>query len=205
VLGNESRDFYGSRRALAHDQHGRLFGEDFVAVGHVHLGPTPDVNDDFPGLVGGDGVRHHPHAAHHLVVDAHLIDAIAAAPLDDFTYMGILEDVDTAAFLRTARTEAGLKVSDLARRSGVAESRISDYEHGRHEPSAAMLRRLLDATGHDLLAVRRRRVDVDRNARVFADVLSLVDAMPFDAMHRRSGRARSAPPTWAELLDRNSR
>lgn len=43
------------------------------------------------------------------------------------------------------------------------------------------------------------RVDPDRNAEVFADLLSLVDAIPFEAMHRRSDRGRPEPPTWAEL------
>jgi hypothetical protein len=57
-----------------------------------------------------------------------------------------------------------------------------------------MLQRLLDTTGHDLVAVRRAGVDVARNARVFADVLTLVDAIPY-----RGSRGRPAPPTWAEI------
>jgi transcriptional regulator with XRE-family HTH domain len=102
--------------------------------------------------------------------------------------------------LRRARTDAGLSVRELARRSGVAESRISDYEHGRHQPSVAMLQRLLDATGHDLIAVRRGGVDPERNGRVFADVLSLVDAIPFGDLQRRSGRTRPDPPRWSDLV-----
>ncbi|HEX5268590.1 MAG TPA: helix-turn-helix transcriptional regulator [Acidimicrobiales bacterium] len=102
--------------------------------------------------------------------------------------------------LRSARTRAGLSVRQLAQQSGVAESRISDYEHGRHQPSVAMLQRLLDAAGHDLIAVRRARVDPERNARVFADVLSLVDAVPFAEMHERSGRGRPDPPRWSDLV-----
>jgi transcriptional regulator with XRE-family HTH domain len=105
-----------------------------------------------------------------------------------------------ADILRAARLEAGMTARRLANVSGVAESRISDYEHGRHQPSVAMLQRLLDATGHDLVAVRR--VDPERNARVFADVLSLVDAVPFASMHQRSGRERPSPPTWTELTER---
>ena len=105
-----------------------------------------------------------------------------------------------AEILWRARREAGLTGRQLARASGVAESRISDYEHGRHQPSAAMLQRLLDATGHDLVAARRTRVDQERNARVFADLLSVVDAIPFAAMHERSGRVRPDPPRWTELV-----
>jgi transcriptional regulator with XRE-family HTH domain len=75
----------------------------------------------------------------------------------------------------------------------VAESRISDYEHARHQPSVAMLQRLLDATGCELIARKRRRVDVQRNARVFADLLSLVDAVPFSEIHEHSARTRPLP------------
>ena len=102
--------------------------------------------------------------------------------------------------LRRARTETGLSVRQLARRSGVAESRISDYEHGRHQPSVAMLQRLLDATGHELIAVRRPRIDPERNGRAFADVLSLADAIPFGELHRSSGRVRPDPPRWSDLV-----
>lgn len=86
----------------------------------------------------------------------------------------------------------------------MAESRISDYEHGRHQPSVAMLQRLLDATGHELVTVRRPTVDPRRNARVFADVLSLVDAIPFGEMHASSGRVRPDPPRWADLVRTSS-
>lgn len=103
--------------------------------------------------------------------------------------------------LRRARTEAGLSVRELSRRSGVAESRISDYEHGRHQPSVAMLQRLLDSTGHELIAVRRARIDPRRNALVFADVLSLADAIPFGALREQSGRARPDPPRWSDLVN----
>jgi transcriptional regulator with XRE-family HTH domain len=101
--------------------------------------------------------------------------------------------------LRLARRQAGLSVRQLAAVSGVAESRISDYEHGRHQPSVAMLQRLLDATGHDLIAVRRGRVDLERNARVLADVLTLVDAVPFAGSSGPGDRSRPDPPTWAEV------
>ena len=105
-----------------------------------------------------------------------------------------------AELLRESRRRAGLTLRQVSRVSGVAESRISDYEHGRHEPSVAMLQRLLDATGHRLVAVARPRPDLQRNARVFADLLSLVDAIPFAAMQEARGRVRPDPPTWAELV-----
>ncbi|HZU72107.1 MAG TPA: helix-turn-helix transcriptional regulator [Acidimicrobiales bacterium] len=102
--------------------------------------------------------------------------------------------------LRLARTSAGLTLRQVADRTGVAESRLSDYERGRHQPSAAMLARLLEATGHQLVARRRPGPDPFRNGAVLADLLSFVDAVPFSAMHERSGRTRARPPTWAEVL-----
>jgi transcriptional regulator with XRE-family HTH domain len=107
--------------------------------------------------------------------------------------------VKTSEILRQARQEAGIGVRELARRTGVAESRISDYEHGRHEPSAARLQQLLEGTGHELVAVRRPGVDRARDGRIFADLLSLVDAMPLADLRRTDRTADAAPPTFAEL------
>ena len=104
------------------------------------------------------------------------------------------EGITAAQILRFARRQAGLSVRQLAAATGVAESRISDYEHGRYQPSVAMLQRLLDVTGHDLVAIQRASIDVERNARVFADVLSLVDAIPHPG-----GRRRLMLPTWVEI------
>lgn len=107
---------------------------------------------------------------------------------------------EAATILRSARRAAGLSVRQLAGASGVAESRISDYEHGRHQPSAAMLDRLLRATGRELESVPLRRADPVRNSRMLADVLSLVDAVPFGEMRGRGGRKRPSPPRWRDLV-----
>jgi transcriptional regulator with XRE-family HTH domain len=96
-------------------------------------------------------------------------------------------------------------VRELARRTGGAESRISDYEHGRHPPSAARLQQLLDGTGHELVAVRRPLVDRARNGRIFADLSSFVDAMPLADLRRTGRTADAAPPTFAELTNRARR
>jgi predicted nucleotidyltransferase/DNA-binding XRE family transcriptional regulator len=55
------------------------------------------------------------------------------------------------AVLRDARTRARLSQADVARRSGVAQSVISAYESGRREPGVRTLRRLVEATGHQLV------------------------------------------------------
>jgi transcriptional regulator with XRE-family HTH domain len=119
----------------------------------------------------------------------------------EFTKYDKFVRVTAAEILCSARRQAGLSVRQLAAASGVAESRISDYEHGRHQPSVAMLQRLLEATGHDLVAIRRGRIDPERNARVFADVLTFVDAIPFTSWPGPRDRSRPPPPTWSEVTN----
>lgn len=52
--------------------------------------------------------------------------------------------------LSEARTRAGLSQTELARRAGVAQSVISEYEVGRRQPALPTLSRLISATGHQL-------------------------------------------------------
>ena len=52
--------------------------------------------------------------------------------------------------LREARERARLSQTDVARRSGIAQSVISAYESGRREPGVRTLVRLVEATGHEL-------------------------------------------------------
>ena len=56
----------------------------------------------------------------------------------------------TAELLREARRRAGLSQSDLARRAGVTQSVVSEYEAGKRQPALPTLARLVVATGHDL-------------------------------------------------------
>ena len=53
--------------------------------------------------------------------------------------------------LRDARRRARLSQTDVARRSGIAQSVISAYESGRREPAVPTLVRLIEATGHQLV------------------------------------------------------
>jgi predicted nucleotidyltransferase/DNA-binding XRE family transcriptional regulator len=52
--------------------------------------------------------------------------------------------------IREARRRARLSQTDVARRSGVAQSVISAYESGRREPGVETFARLVEATGHQL-------------------------------------------------------
>ena len=58
--------------------------------------------------------------------------------------------------LRTAREEAGLSQSELARRSGVAQSVVSAYEAGKRQPALPTLAKLIAATGHTMAITLER-------------------------------------------------
>lgn len=53
--------------------------------------------------------------------------------------------------IRDARLRAGMSQSELARRAGVSQPVVSAYEGGHREPGLEMLRKLTEASGHDLV------------------------------------------------------
>ena len=59
--------------------------------------------------------------------------------------------MSSGALIREARQRAGLSQTELARRAAVAQSVISAYEMDRREPGLAMLTKLVEAAGHDLV------------------------------------------------------
>jgi uncharacterized protein len=59
--------------------------------------------------------------------------------------------VNSGALIREARQRAGLSQTELARRAKVAQSVISAYESDRREPGLAMLTKLIEAAGHELV------------------------------------------------------
>lgn len=62
----------------------------------------------------------------------------------------------SAALLRKAREDAGLSQSELARRSGLAQSVVSAYEAGKRQPALTTLSKLIAATGHTLAITLER-------------------------------------------------
>lgn len=63
--------------------------------------------------------------------------------------------------LGEARSRAGLSQSELARRAGVAQSVISEYEAGKRQPALPTLSKLIAATGHQLtMGLERTDSDV---------------------------------------------
>ena len=58
--------------------------------------------------------------------------------------------MNAGALLHEARVRAGLTQSDLARRTGVAQSVVSEYEAGKREPAIPTLAKLIAGTGYQL-------------------------------------------------------
>ena len=65
--------------------------------------------------------------------------------------------MEACAVLRDARSRAGLSQSELARRAGVPQSVVSEYEAGKRQPALPTLARLVAATGHELTIGLERR------------------------------------------------
>lgn len=59
--------------------------------------------------------------------------------------------------LRNARSKSGMSQLEVARRSGIAQSVISDYERGKREPGADTYSQLLEILGFTLELRARRR------------------------------------------------
>lgn len=96
--------------------------------------------------------------------------------------------VDAALLIRTARTDAGLTIRDLAVRAGTSHSAVAAYESGAKEPRVSTLERILRAAGFAVEPALARRivpeqVRHDRGAELVA-VLDLAGAFP--ARHSRS-------------------
>ena len=94
--------------------------------------------------------------------------------------------------LREALARSGLSARQVARKSGVTESRLSDYLSGRHDPSATRLIYLLKNAGQQLQLQR----DFDQNGLVLPELLDLADALSV-------GRSSTKPaflPTFNELV-----
>ena len=58
--------------------------------------------------------------------------------------------MNAGALLHEARVRAGLTQSDLARRTGIAQSVVSEYEAGKREPAIPTLAKLIAGTGYQL-------------------------------------------------------
>jgi transcriptional regulator with XRE-family HTH domain len=66
----------------------------------------------------------------------------------------------------------------MARRAGVPRSVVCAYEHGRRQPGADALTRLLAAVGYRLELAPCSAVDADKVAQQLPELLALADALP---------------------------
>lgn len=92
--------------------------------------------------------------------------------------------MEIAQVLKRARQAAGLTQSDVARRAATTQPAVAAYEAGRRTPSIATLRRLLDASDHDLDLTARPRM-----RRGAASLCALASEIEGDL---RQGRERDA-------------
>jgi transcriptional regulator with XRE-family HTH domain len=78
------------------------------------------------------------------------------------------------------RRQAGITQAELARRSGMAGSVLSAYEHGRRQPSVAALARIATSAGLELrLAPAGDRAGLEHAGKVLAQVLDLAEQLPY--------------------------
>ncbi len=97
--------------------------------------------------------------------------------------------MDAARLIRTARSEAGLTLRELAKRAHTSHSTLVAYEQGRKTPNVDTLGRVLRACGFDAevtLAARPHDVATDPAARgrELVEVLEL--AAMFPTRHSRT-------------------
>jgi transcriptional regulator with XRE-family HTH domain len=129
----------------------------------------------------------------------------AYGPVYRFVY--ILPGMDLSDLIRSARRNAGLTQSDLARQAHTTQPAIAAYESGRRTPSVATLRRVLGACEHDLLIAAHPRIRRGaQSLRELAPAIAadLRDRRESDALRRLYGFADdfrgSSRPGKVELL-----
>ena len=76
-----------------------------------------------------------------------------------------------SVLLRTARKRSGLDQGELARRTGTSQPDVSLVESGKRIPTVDTLERLLNGTGHKLIAVQTIHSDAAESATLISDAL----------------------------------
>jgi transcriptional regulator with XRE-family HTH domain len=88
-------------------------------------------------------------------------------------------DSVAAGLIAQIRQTAGLRQAELARRSGIPQSVLSAYEHGRRQPSVAALARVAGAAGLELQISPLSDADaLARSGEILIGVLELADRLP---------------------------
>jgi transcriptional regulator with XRE-family HTH domain len=77
------------------------------------------------------------------------------------------------------RRKSALSQAELARRSGLSQSVLSAYEHGRRQPSVSALVRIARAAGLELeLGAPSDEANLERAGKILINVIELADNMP---------------------------
>ena len=84
---------------------------------------------------------------------------------------------ESARLLLEARKRAGVTQAALARKAGIPASVLNAYERGTRQPGADALVAVLRAAGFELRLTAA--IDVQRNARILAEVLDLAEHLPY--------------------------
>lgn len=124
---------------------------------------------------------------------------------------------DTNQLLRDAVAASGVSQSELARRTGIPQGRISSYLSDRHHLTTPQLQRLLEPLGFDVqlsLTPTGRRRDVTRRWLLHRAVAEKLRTAPPDGWREQAGenlrRARAAVhgtlaeqrlDRWKQLID----
>jgi len=92
--------------------------------------------------------------------------------------------VNAAQVIRSARTQAGLTLRELAVRAGTSHSAIAAYESGSKSPSASTVDRIVAAAGFALDRELRPRMRGDRRLGRGAELAAVLElAAEFPARH----------------------
>jgi transcriptional regulator with XRE-family HTH domain len=88
-------------------------------------------------------------------------------------------DAVATGLIAKIRNTSGLSQAELSRRSGIASSVLSAYEHGRRQPSVAALARIAGAAGLELQISPLDDADaLRRSGEILIEVLDLADRLP---------------------------
>jgi len=85
----------------------------------------------------------------------------------------------------------------LARKTGIAEGRISNYSHGKHDPTVEQFVKLCNAMGLTFSLTPIAQAN-DKNGIMLAQLLDLSDAILVGAIPRIP---RDLPGTFRELIN----
>ncbi len=99
--------------------------------------------------------------------------------------------------LKQALQSSNMTARQLAQKTGIAEGRISNYIHGKHDPTVEQFAKLCNALGVNLSLATIAQAN-DDNGITLAQLLELSDAILVGAIRRNP---KDLPGTFHELIN----